>query len=82
MSDVKHTIAVRVESSRPLFIEADPDSFGEIFAHMTDEDQIEVLRAMVKHMKKWPAQWDHIGIALELEENREVLDVLKALVSS
>lgn len=73
-------ISVRVDATRPIFIEADADSFGEVFAKMDNGDQVEVLRAMVKHMKPHQAQWDHIAIELELEANREIVEVLRGLV--
>lgn len=73
-------ITVRVNSSCPILIEADADSFGAVFANMTDAEQVEVLRAMVEHMKPHPTQWDHIAIELERPENREIVDVLRGLV--
>lgn len=75
-----NNVSVRVDSTFPLFIEADADSFGAVFAAMDNGDQVEVLRAMVQHMKPHQAQWDHIAIELELPQNREIVDVLKALV--
>lgn len=74
-------VSVRIDSSRPIFIEADADSFGQVFAHMDSGDQVEVLRAMVAHMKPHQTQWDHIAIELERPENRAIVDVLKGLVS-
>lgn len=72
-------VSVRIDSSRPIFIEADADSFGQIFASMSDEDQVNVFRAMVVHMKAHPIQWDYIAIALEKEENRDVRDQLSVI---
>lgn len=73
-------ITVRIDSSRPIFIEADVDSFGAIFAGLNDDEQIDVLRAMVEHMKPHRLQWDYISIKLEAEENselaREIADAL------
>lgn len=74
-------VSVRIDSGRPIFIEADADSFGAVFANMDNGDQVEVLRAMVKHMKPHQTQWDYIAIELELEKNREIADVLKGLFS-
>ncbi|MGV8950115.1 MAG: hypothetical protein ACOH2M_03355 [Cypionkella sp.] len=74
-------VSVRIDSNRPIFIEADADSFGEVFSKMDNGDQVEVLRAMVKHMKPFQQQWDHIAIELELEQNREIVEVLKGLVA-
>jgi len=74
-------VAVRIDSSRPIFIEADADSFGANFAAMDSGDQVEVLRAMVNHMKPYQQQWDHIAIELELPANREIVDVLRTIVS-
>lgn len=75
------SVSVRIDSRFPIFIEADADSFGAVFASMDNGDQVEVLRAMVKHMKPYQTQWDHIAIELELEHNREIVEVLKGLVS-
>lgn len=72
-------IAVRIESSRPLFIEADADSFGQTFAHMSDEDQVKVFRAMVEHMKPHKIQWDYIGMALDRDENGDVRNDLSVI---
>jgi len=73
------TIAVRIDSNRPIFIEADADSFGKVFSTMNSDDQVEVLRAMVNHMKPWATQWDHIGIELEKPENREIMNTIKGM---
>ena len=73
------TITVRIDSSRPIFIEADADSFGQIFAGLSDEEQVNVLRSIVEHMKPHRMQWDYIAIALEKEENRDVRDDLSVI---
>jgi len=73
-------IEVRVDSRLPLFIVADADSFGRVFSLMDSGDQVEVLRAIVAHMKPFQAQWDHIAIELELPANREIVDVLRSLI--
>lgn len=73
-------ITVRIDSSRPIFIEADADSFGQIFASMSDEEQVNVFRAMVEHMKPHPIQWDYIAIALEKDENRDVRERLSVIL--
>lgn len=71
------SIEVRISSSRPVFIEADPDAFGKVFAHMADEDQIHVLRAMVEHMKPHQTQWDYISILLDKPENSDLSNDLR-----
>lgn len=81
VKEIKSAVMVHVDSSRPVFMEVNVDSFGEIFAHMNDDEQIEVLRSMVTHMKGWPMQWDHIAIALELDENKDIRDTLRGLVT-
>ena len=58
-------LQVSVYANAPLFIKANPDDFGRVFALMDDADQVEVLMAMIKHMKPHQTQWDHIAIALE-----------------
>lgn len=73
-------ITVRIDSSRPVFIEADADSFGQIFASMSDEEQVNVFRAMVEHMKPHPIQWDYIAIAMEKDENRDVRERLSVII--
>lgn len=65
---------------RPIFIEADPEAFGEVFAAMGDDEQVAVLRAMVSHMMPHRMQWDHISIALEAPENRDVRDQLREVL--
>lgn len=65
-------IKIDISSSRPLFIEADANSFGEIFAEMGADDQVSVFRAMVEHMRPHRMQWDYIAIELDKPENREI----------
>ena len=72
-------ITVRIDSSRPVFVEADADNFGQVFAHMSDEEQVSVFRAMVEHMKPHRIQWDYIAIALEKDENRDIRDHLSVI---
>lgn len=72
-------VSVRIDSSRPVFIEADADSFGQVFAAMSDEEQVNVFRAIVEHMKPHRIQWDYIAIALEKDENRGVRDQLSVI---
>jgi hypothetical protein len=73
-------IKVDISSSRPVFIEADADSFGETFAHMADDDQLAVLRAIVEHMKPHRIQWDFIALKLEQPENHDVRDQLREVL--
>lgn len=73
------TITVRIDSSRPIFIEADADSFGQIFAGLNDHEQVDVLRSMVEHMKPHKMQWDYIAMALEKDENRDIRDDLSVI---
>lgn len=80
MSGVPHRIAVDISSRFPVFINADADAFGEVFAAMADDDQVHVFRAMVEAMKAHSAQWDHISIALESLENRDVRDILREVL--
>lgn len=75
-----HKVQVQISSRFPVFIEADCDSFGAVFADMNSEEQVHVLRAMVEHMKPHPTQWDHISIELERQENREVRDCLREVL--
>lgn len=73
-------IPVTIESSRPIFIEADADQFGQVFASMADNEQVHVLRAMVEAMKPHRLQWDYISIALEKDENHDVRDQLREVL--
>jgi len=73
-------IEVKIYANAPVFVEADADNFGKLFAHMDDVEQVHVLRAMVEHMKPHQIQWDYISIALEKPENRDVLDLLRRLI--
>lgn len=73
-------IMVEIYANAPLFVTADADHFGQMFARMASDDQIAVLRAMVEHMKPHPTQWDYISIDLEKPENRDVLDTLRRLI--
>jgi hypothetical protein len=77
MSDPK--ITVRIDSSRPIFVEADASAFGQIFAGLNDHEQVDVLRSMVEHMKPHKMQWDYIAMALEKDENSEVRDDLSVI---
>jgi hypothetical protein len=74
---MEHAIKIEVASHFPLFIEADAEAFGRLFATMNDDEQVHVLRAMVDAMKPHPTQWDYISIALEKPENHDVRDILR-----
>lgn len=72
------TLQVRIHSSAPMFVEADADQFGKIFALMNDDEQAAVLKAMVEHMKPHQMQWDYIVIKMEgSEEFSETLSDLR-----
>ncbi|MCA0344085.1 MAG: hypothetical protein LCH99_30740 [Proteobacteria bacterium] len=75
-------ITVRIDSSRPIFVEADAEAFGQIFAGLNDDEQVNVLRSMVEHMRPHRMQWDYIAIALEKDENRDVRDDLSVIFPS
>jgi len=80
MAKPNHSITVNISSRFPVFIEADCDSFGAIFASMDDEEQIHVLRSMVEHMQPHAMQWDYISIALEKPENKALRDTLREVL--
>lgn len=65
-------IPVTIHSSRPIIVEADADSFGQIFASVSSDEQVAIFRAMVEHMKPHKIQWDYIAIELEKPENQIV----------
>lgn len=76
-----NAVEVRVDSRFPIFIRADADAFGAVFASMNSEEQAAVFRAMVEHMKPHPTQWDHISIELEKAEYSDVVNVLLGVFS-
>jgi hypothetical protein len=73
-------IEVRIDSKFPLFIHANADAFGAIFASMYDEEQVALFRAMIEHMRRHAVQWDYIAIQLEKDENRELRDTLRMVL--
>lgn len=74
---------VDVSTNSPILrMEVDTDDFGKMFANMASDEQVEVLRAMIDHMKPHQIQWDYIGIDLELEENIDLKRKLKYVFSS
>lgn len=75
-------IEIQISSSRPIFIEADADAFGQVFAGMSSDEQVAVFRAMVEHMKPHRLQWDYIAIELEQDENSDVREELRAVLFS
>lgn len=80
MTALERAIQVDISSRFPIFINANADSFGALFASMNNGEQVEVLRAMVKHMRPHQLQWDYIAIELEKDENREVRDDLRSVL--
>lgn len=69
---------VDVSTNSPILrMEVDTDDFGKMFANMASDEQVEVLRAMVDHMKPHQIQWDFIAIDLEMAENAELKRDLK-----
>jgi len=63
---------IRVDSSRPIFMESDATSFGTIFAHAASDEQAEILKAMCVAMQPHPMQWDYIAIELQKLEYDDV----------
>lgn len=74
---MKHMVGVEVRTNSLLWIEADPNEFGRVFAEMNSEEQVLVLAAMVEHMRPHRIQWDYISIELERPENSEILNELR-----
>ena len=67
---MKRRIKVDVSSSSPILrMEVSTNDFGRLFADMAADEQVEVLRAMVDHMRPHALQWDHIAIELEETHN-------------
>jgi hypothetical protein len=75
-------IEIQISGSRPIFIEADADAFGQVFAGMSSDEQVAVFRSMVEHMRPHRLQWDYVAIELERPENREVYDELRTVLFS
>lgn len=75
-------IEIKISSSRPIFIEAEADAFGQVFAEMSSDEQVAVFRSMVEHMKPHRLQWDYIAIELEQDQNRDVREELRAVLFS
>jgi hypothetical protein len=62
-------IKVDIRANAPVFIEADPDTFGMVFAAMSSEEQAAVLVAIAEHMKPHPTQWGYIAFEMEKPEH-------------
>lgn len=75
-------IRINIESRCPIFIEADADSFGKLFAGFSSDEQVAVFRSMVEHMKPHRMQWDYIAIELEKDENRDVRSDMSVIFAS
>ena len=67
---------IEISSKYPISIEVDADAFGEIFANLASDDQVQVFRSMVEHMRPHRMQWDYIAMELDKPENREVREEL------
>ena len=64
------SIKVDVSTSSPILrMEVSANDFGRLFADMAADEQVEVLRAMVNHLRPHEIQWDYIAIELEQVEN-------------
>lgn len=74
-------IPVQIDTRSPLFIEANAEDFGRIFAAMNSEDQVAVLSAIVTHMRPNPMQWDYIAIELEKPENSQIRNALASVIA-
>ena len=70
-------IRIDITSNYPIYMSAEPDDFGKLFAGFDCEEQVAVLRAIVTHMRPHALQWDHIGLELEKTENSDILHELR-----
>jgi len=70
-------IEIRIDSRAPVFIRADADAFGAVFASMCDNEQVAVLRSIAIHMEPHKTQWDFISIELEKPENLDLRRTLR-----
>lgn len=71
-------LEVTLETKTSRRVACTADDFGEFFASMDDTEQVEVLRAMVKHMQPWSKQWD--AIAIKLASNSELRHDLRTFL--
>ena len=79
---MRSAIKVDVSTSSPILrMEVSTNDFGQLFAKMAADEQIEVLRAMVEHMKPHATQWDYIAIELERPENDHLRRSLRDIFS-
>lgn len=62
-------IIVEIKANAPLFIEADANTFGLVFASMSSDEQVAVFTAMAEHMRPHRTQWDYIAIEFEKPEH-------------
>ena len=73
----ERNIEVKITGSFPIFVHADADAFGAMFANMASDEQVSVLSAISKHMEPHRTQWDYISIELEEPENRDLRNTLR-----
>jgi hypothetical protein len=72
-------IPVRIDASRPFFIEVDAESFADIFARASSLEQAEILRLCFQKMTSWPMQKDYIAMELRKEKYTQTRDALKEI---
>jgi len=58
------------------------DQMAEWFSEMDDAEQVNFLNAAVKHMDRWPLQWDAISRKLDEPENHPTRAILRALTET
>jgi len=76
-------IAVRIDSSRPIFMEADAASFGAAFLTMNADEQIGVLSEMFTQLQtNCPMQLDYIAIELEGSAHANLRSILTQILGS
>ena len=74
-------ISVSIDSSRPIFIEADAASFGEIFASANSSEQADILRAMFDELAKQGCQSDYLAMDLALPEYAETRERMRDVIT-
>jgi hypothetical protein len=72
-------LKIDIRANAPVFMEADADTFGLIFASMSSVEQVAVLDAIAEHMRPHPTQWDYIAFELEKPEHAKIHAELAAL---
>jgi hypothetical protein len=70
-------IRMLLDTSRPVFCEMDPESFGILFASLGGDEQAAVLTSIAKKLSAHPMQHDFIAMELTRPGNEGALDMVR-----